>query len=245
MKKFVKILSVFMSVVILVTALCVPVSAASIEDTAKAIDSGKKISFTMKERQGLIGYIYYDYKVNLSEKGTLKLTFDTKVNYSKVKVLDSNGNAIKLSSKSVSSGSAIYHTGHYGGYTSLTWNSTVENFKGTLSYKSLEKGTYYIRMWADTKEVKGKTSVSFTYPQEKESETEGKISYLSVTLKKGDTLQLGAVVDGEGTVKWSTSKKAVATVTSKGKITAKSAGTATITAKLGTSSVKIKIKVTE
>lgn len=243
MKKIVKILSVFMSVVILVTALCVPVSAASIENTAKTIDSGKKISFTMKNDQ-YFSNTYYDYKVTLSEKGTLKLSFTSKAQQTFVKVLDSNGNAVKLSSKNVSTGSANYYS--YKGYTYLNWNKAMENFKGTLSYKSLEKGTYYVRIWTEAAyTVKGKTSVSFTYPQEKESETEGKISYLSVTLKKGDTLQLGAVVDGEGTVKWSTSKKAVATVTSKGKITAKSAGTATITAKLGTSSVKIKIKVTE
>ncbi len=245
MKKLTKFLSVLVTAVMLVTALCIPAGAASIEDTAKAIDSGKKVSFTMKEPQ-LIKYTYYDYKVTLSEKGTLKLSFNAKASDIRVKVLDSDGNPVELSSKSVSSGSALYHTGRYGGYTSLNWNSTMENFKGTLSYKSLKKGTYYIRMWA-TNKVTGKTSVSFSYPQEtdEETETEGKISYLSVTLKAGDTLQLGAVVDGEGTVTWSTSKKAVATVTTKGKITAKAAGTATITAKLGSSSVKIKVKVTE
>lgn len=244
MKKFVKILSVLMSAVILVTALCVPVSAASIEDTAKAIDSGKKVSLTLKEAQ-LLKCTYYDYKVTLSEKGTLKLSFSSNVSRTGVKVLDSNGNPVELSSKSVSTGSAYYYSR---GYANLIWNSTMENFKGSISYKSLEKGTYYVRIWAETSAtVKGKTSVSFSYPQETEEETasEGKISYLSVTLKAGDTLQLGAVVDGEGTVTWSTSKKAVATVTTKGKITAKSAGTAIITAKLGSSSVKIKVKVTE
>lgn len=243
MKKFVKILSVLMSAVILVTALCVPVSAASIEDTAKAIDSGKKVSFTPENKAGYPKY--KDYKVTLSEKGTLKLTFDSVAQYLYVVIYNSNGEKVELSDKTASTGSVSYSS--YSKKATLKWNSTIEKLKGTLSYKSLPKGTYYVRIWTEYPWETGKTSVSFTYPQETEEETasEGKISYLSVTLKAGDTLQLGAVVDGEGTVTWSTSKKAVATVTTKGKITAKSAGTAIITAKLGSSSVKIKIKVTE
>lgn len=243
MKKFVKILSVLMSAIILISALCLPVSAASIEDTAKAVDSGKKISFTPKSNS-LWGGPYYDYKVTLSEKGTLKLTFDTQAEKIFVTVLNSDGKWLKISDKTASSGS-IYQSS-FDGETWLSWNRNVEKFKGTLSYKSLAKGTYYVRIWtASNYDVNGKMSVSFSYPQEKEAETEGKISYLSVTLEKGDTLQLGAVTEGEGAVKWSTSKKAVASVTSKGKITAKSKGTATITAKLGSSSVKIRIKVEE
>lgn len=245
MKKILKILSAIMSAVILITTLCVPVSAASIEDTAKAIDSGKKISFTPKS-DTVFGGPYYDYKVTLSEKGTLKLAFATKAEKIFVTVLNSDGKWLKISDKNASSGS-IYQSS-LNGETWLSWNRNVEKFNGTLSYKSLEKGTYYVRIWtASHYDVKGKMSVSFSYPQEKEADekAEGKISYLSVTLKKGNTLQLGAVIDGDGTVTWSTSKKAVATVTSKGKITAKAAGTATITAKLGSSSVKIKIKVTE
>lgn len=44
-------------------------------------------------------------------------------------------------------------------------------------------------------------------------------------------------------VKWSTSKKSIATVSSKGKVTAKKAGTTTITAKVGGKKYKCKIKV--
>lgn len=246
MKKILKILSAIMSAVILITTLCVPVSAASIEDTAKAIDSGKKISFT-PDGGNIWGGKNYDYKVVLSEKGTLKLSFNTEAEKICVKVMNSNGDLYEPSEAKSSTGRT--HFNSIKRYTELNWNSTMEKFSGTLSYKSLEKGTYYVRIWnySTAYEVKGKMSVSFSYPQEKEADekAEGKISYLSVTLKKGNTLQLGAVIDGDGTVTWSTSKKAVATVTSKGKITAKAAGTATITAKLGSSSVKIKIKVTE
>ncbi|MBR4096036.1 MAG: Ig-like domain-containing protein [Oscillospiraceae bacterium] len=94
--------------------------------------------------------------------------------------------------------------------------------------------------------IDSKTSITFTYPQDKsESSDSAKITSFTATLKKGSTLQLGTILSGEGTVKWSTSKKSVATVTSKGKITAKAKGTAVITAKTGDSSMKITIKVTE
>lgn len=246
MKNFAKIVSAIMSAVILITALCVPASAASIEDTAKAIDNGKKISFT-PDGGNIWGGKEYDYKVTLSEKGTLKLTFTTKAEKICVKVMNANGDLYEPSEAKSSTGNT--HFNLIKRYTELNWNRTMEKFSGTLSYKSLEKGTYYIRIWnySTSYDVKGKMSVSFSYPQEKKTDenAEGTISCLSVTLKKGDTLQLGAVIDGEGTVKWSTSKKSVAAVTLKGKITAKAKGTATITARLGSSSVKINVKVTQ
>ena len=71
----------------------------------------------------------------------------------------------------------------------------------------------------------------------------GKMTALTVTLKKGSTLQLGATVSGKGTVAWSTSKRSVATVSDKGKVTAKAKGSAVITAKLGSTSYAITVKV--
>ncbi len=241
MKKITKILSVIMAAVMLVAALCVSAGAESIEDTAKAIDSGKKVSFTPTSRS------YKDYKVTLSEKGTLKLTVTTKAEKVIVKVLNSDGNAVELSEKDISTGSAYYSSWY--GNTELNWNKTMEKFSGKLSYKSLAKGTYYIRIYNYNDafyDVKGKMSVSFKYPQKTEEEAaDGTISCLSVSLKKGESLQFGAVIEGEGTVEWSSTKKSVAAVSSDGKITAKSKGTATIEAKLGKSSVKIKVNVTE
>lgn len=239
MKKITKILSVLLSAVMLMSALCVSASAASIEDTAKAIDSGKKVSFTPDANTKK------DYKITLSEKGTLKLNITSKTKTTFVQLLDSNGNQIDFDSKNgnVTTGSCRTT---FGGYACLEWNSALEKFSGKISYKLLSKGTYYVRIWKDYGYTpKGKTSVSFTYPQSTDNEESGTISALSVTLKKGETLQLGAVVEGEGTVEWTSSKKSVASVNSDGKITAKSKGSATIQAKLGSSSVKINVNVTE
>lgn len=242
MKKITKILSVIMAAVMLVAALCVSAGAESIEDTAKAIDSGKKVSFT-PEAGTIWGAPSRDYKVILSEKGTLRLTFNTRSEKTEVEVMDSNGNRIALSDSNVTTGWVSS-----GKITSIHWNTNVEKFSGKLYYKSLKKGTYYVRIRNANSscDVNGKLSVSFKYPQKTEEEaTDGTISCLSVSLKNGESLQFGAVIEGEGTVEWSSTKKSVAAVSSDGKITAKSKGTATIEAKLGKSSVKIKVNVTE
>lgn len=242
MKKITKILSVILAAVMLMTMLCVTSSADSIEDTAKAIDSGSKVSFKPTGE-------WKDFKVTLSEKGTLRLNITTKSKYSLLKVLDSNGKSVKPTSEDIATGYTGYSS--LNGWNELHWNSSLEKFSGKILYESLSKGTYYVRLgnytsWYSFYPVNGKMSVSFKYPQAATNEEEtGTISSLSVTLKKGETLQLGAVIEGEGTPKWTTSKKSVATVDSSGKITAKSAGTANIKATLGKSTVKIQVKVTK
>ncbi|MDO5423193.1 MAG: Ig-like domain-containing protein [Eubacteriales bacterium] len=68
----------------------------------------------------------------------------------------------------------------------------------------------------------------------------------SVTLKKGKTLQLKVTVtpkDSQDKLTYKTSNAKVATVSSKGKITAKAAGTATITITSGTKKVTCKVTV--
>lgn len=62
------------------------------------------------------------------------------------------------------------------------------------------------------------------------------------SLKKGSTLTL-KLLGNSKKVKWSSSKKSVATVTSKGKVKAVNVGSATITAKAGSKKYKCKITV--
>ena len=129
---------------------------------------------------------------------------------------------------------------------SAEWSSGVGLCVGEATYK-VNKGTYYIRVsrghdGGNYAGGDGSLSLKATFPSS--STTSGKISSLQVTVPKGSTLKLGAVVSGSGTVTWTSSKTSVATVSSKGTVTAKAAGTTVITAKLGSSTVKIRIKVT-
>ena len=67
----------------------------------------------------------------------------------------------------------------------------------------------------------------------------------TVTLNKGDTLQLTATVTPNKKVTWKSSSKKIATVSKTGLVTAKKTGTATITAKAGKKTAKVKIKVVD
>lgn len=69
-----------------------------------------------------------------------------------------------------------------------------------------------------------------------------KLSASKKTLEVGKSFTL-QVKGTKKKVTWSTSKKSVATVSQKGKVTAKKAGTATITAKVGGKSYKCKVTV--
>ena len=67
----------------------------------------------------------------------------------------------------------------------------------------------------------------------------------TVTLNVGDALQLGATVTPEAPVTWTSKKAKVATVDASGLVRAVAEGTATITAKAGGKSAKVKIKVVD
>ncbi len=247
MKKITKILSVLMAAVMLMTALCVPAYAADELKSAKLVDSGSKVSFKCKFDKNQYGYYYVEvpkiFKVEVAKKGTLQLDFISGTSALKVDVMTGDGSELLVfnEKKEVSGRVVHWNTG-----TQIWWNENLKKAKSTLKYE-VEKGTYYVKVYAPmNSKIDSKTSITFTYPQDKsESSDSAKITSFTATLKKGSTLQLGTILSGEGTVTWSTSKKSVATVTSKGKITAKAKGTAVITAKTGDSSMKITIKVTE
>jgi len=245
MKILKKMLCGVMAAVMMITALCVPASAANDYDSAKLVDSGKKVTFTCKFDKNQYGYYTVEcpkiYKVEVSKKGTLKLDLVSANSSLHVDVINGDGTELLMFDESEATSGKVVNYSNTG--TECWWDRNLQKAKVTLKYK-VEKGTYYVKVWAPVNaQIEGKTSISFTYPQaEKKTET-AEITSFEITLKKGNTLQLGAILSGEGDVKWSTSKKSVATVSSKGKITAKAKGTAVITAKVGDSSRKITIKV--
>lgn len=235
MKIFRKIAAIFTAAAIAVAAAAATVVTAgadSIYDTAKAISSGESVSTNIWRVDEA------DYKITSNRNGTLRLSIEAQFQYFEICVYDSDGNLIETSDTSSTSGT-IDKPGYE--ICGAKWNSTIEKFKGTASY-SIKKGTYYIRFSRHSLTGDyGKLTFTATFPGATESTA--KINYLTINLKKGDTLSLGASVSGSGTVKWSSSKPTVAAVSSSGKVTAKKAGSAIITAKCGSSSQKIKIVV--
>ena len=108
---------------------------------------------------------------------------------------------------------------------------------------SLKDGKYELRVYENDNGGALLARAKFTVGS---TSSAASLLYFQVTLKKGATLQLDGVLSGStsAAVTYSSSKSSVATVTSKGKVTAKAKGTTIITAKCGSSSIKIKIKVT-
>lgn len=86
----------------------------------------------------------------------------------------------------------------------------------------------------------GEVNFTATYPS---ATSAAKLNYITINMERGDTISLGADMTGTGSVTWKSSKPKVATVSSTGKITAKSKGTTVISAKCGKTTRKIKIKV--
>lgn len=175
------------------------------------------------------------YRFNVAKSGTMKIRLAADYNYSDEILAtlyrNSDDNDVEISNMNVISGD---HYINNDTYASICGNTTAE-----LSYK-VTKGTYYLRLFKNHSDT-GTLSMTATYPEG--SSNDGKISCLSLGLKKGGTLQLGAVMAVDGNVTWTSSKTSVATVSSTGKVTAKGTGTAVITAKSGKNSVKIQIRV--
>lgn len=233
-----RILTLFMVMVMAMTAFSVT-AGAGIADTAKSITSGKAVTTTLYYKETA------DYKINVSESGSLNLNVKLNMDRSFIYVYDVNGNQVKVSDFSYVSSDYSYSLPNYIGDGSFhtCWNETVEQFSATITYK-VSKGTYYIRIKRNGSEGDGKVNFTATFPSSSSSTSTGKVSYLTLTMSKGWSLQLGAVVSPTGKkVTWKSSKKSVVSVSSSGLITAKKKGTAIITAKCGSSTKKIKIIV--
>ena len=243
MSKFKKMTVVLLSVIMLVCIFSVPAGAASIADTAKSFSSGdtKTIKFEKNESYN------YDYSIKLNQKGNINISIATNISTIDVYIYDENGNKYCADSTNATTGNIF--TNSYNGYTRCEWNSTVEKCKGTMIFKNMKKGTYYVRFNKDIVFFgggTGKASVKITYPSaDSSNDSKAVLNYISIPMEVGDTMQLSGVLSentGEK-VTWTSSKTSVAEIDSTGKVKAKKAGTSVITATLGKVSLKIQIKV--
>ncbi len=248
MKFLKRALSFLMAAVIAMTAMAFSCSAASILDTAKAIKSGRTYKTTLST-----GYTDNDYKIVVSEAGELKIKFSASCNSVCIILYDSSGNTVPVKDFTEEAGYVSMLGGGVGdGFVEFQWNSSVDKAAGTVKF-DVKKGTYYIR--ATTNRVKntslfdnnkviiagtGEYSFKATYPN---AESKYKVKYLSLTLNKGNSIDLGVALTANAKVSWTSSNEKVAKVSSDGKVTAVAKGSAIITAKVGNSSKKMKIIV--
>ncbi len=233
MKQIQKILAIAMVIVMALTALTFSASSESIEDTAKAITSGTQYSTKLRNT-----YDTAYYKIVLSKSGKLTINVTSEMSYSTLTLYDSNGNYIDTGDVEPTTGSAYFKSNEI--CCSLYSSSIIGKCITKVTF-SLDAGTYYLRFKREwNSDGDGKITFKATFPSTTASK--GKVYYLSLTIDKGDSIKLGAVVSSGTKVTWTSSKPSVATV-SGGKVTAKTKGSTIITAKSGSSSQKIKITV--
>lgn len=239
MKIFKKLAAVLTAAVIAVSAaavMAVSAGADSIADTATTISSGKSVTAYLPQSDDKS-----DYAISVKTAGTLKLSIESHIKEVNVAVYNSDGEQVKPVIHEASCGWSEWN---FMG-TQGEWNNTIEKFKGVMSY-SVKKGTYYIRIsnyssWAyNAYNQNGKLTFTATYPS---TSNTAKIKYITINMARADSLSLGADLTGSGTVTWKSSKPSVAAVSSTGIVTAKSKGSAIISAKVGKTTKKIKIKI--
>lgn len=243
--KFKKIIAVALAAVMTAAALMIPASAESIADTAKSKKSGESFSVKLADGKN------HDYKVKLTKSGDLKINLTSAVQTTYIYVYDAAGNKLLPTASACKDTTGnSYQDTIFSKYTYCSWSSAMEKYKGLITYTDLDKGTYYIRIYKmGSYSGQGKATIKFTFPGGTEdaddsgSASGDTITMLQFTLEEDDDLTLSAVKKGSGTVTWSSSDESVATVNSRGRVRAVREGTAIITAKCGSSTQKIQIKV--
>ena len=180
------------------------------------------------------------YASGRKNAGTYTVKVTMKGNYSGTKTLSFKINPISISKCKISLSATSYT---YDGKVK-TPTVTVKNANGT----KLTKNTHYTVTYASTRKNVGTHKV--TVKMKGNYSGTKTLSYTIIPTAKttaklyvDETLKIGA--KSNTTIKYSTSNSKIATVSSKGVISAKAAGTVTITVKSGSVSSKITVKVTK
>ncbi len=238
MKQTKKIVSLLLAAVMMFSLLSVCAFAEPIGTTSISLTDG------MKNSDGKMGdklNDYVDYKYVAEKDGILELNANIIAGTFYIYVVNSDGETLKVSTSDMKSGSFDeISDGQW-----LHWNTKIEKFSAILNYK-VEKGTYFIRIARGvcvdgTDGGDGKITLTPTL----RDDPTPKLECFNLTMKKGDKLTLGTTVTPKGTkLVWSSSKKTVATVSAKGVVTAKKAGTTIITCTTEDGSSELQIKIT-
>ena len=208
-------------------------------------------TITYKSSNSKIAKVNSKGKITAKAYGTAKIyvtalgqtkTFTVKVRKAPTKVkLSATKKTLGIGEKYTISVKLSPSGAMYGGITYKTSNSKVATVSKTGEIIAKKKGTATITV----RTINGKTAkIKVTV---KKAPSKIKLNAKSKTIKKNKTYQLKATLTSgsAGAIKYTTSNKKIATVNSKGKITAKKKGTAWITAKTyngKTAKIKITVK---
>lgn len=205
----------FKKLVAAVAALAVAFTAVAVADvtTAKAAEEGYETLYTSGETAE-IGNAGVENKVPF----TISKSGET---YFFISVAEPTGYTVTLYNSAGVPVDDAYNP-LYVSSTDELWKTDESGAMNADVWSSLAAGDYYYGVKFDTSNYYFLDIIQ--YPPE------AKISQTKATITVGYSQKLS--VEGSKVTKWSSSKKSVATVDSKGKVTGKKAGKATISAKL-------------
>jgi hypothetical protein len=209
---------------VITLSLSFSVSAETMFDVAKSVEVNKayQVVLTSDTMDNTL-----KFTVNSQTTITLIMEADTSPFYY---VYNSDGEDMPGKNRKASSGNIQP--------TYIHWNDKTEFAKGSVDY-TLLKGTYYVQFRRGSE---GGNILKFKI-SDPNADSVTALS-LSLALEEGEDIQLGGIVTpSSAKVTWKSSNADVATVSSKGLVTAVAAGKATITATAGGKTAKITIIV--
>lgn len=227
-----------LSIVMAVSAMAALAVTSSAD--VSAVKSGKTYA-TMLTSYGA----EQSYKFTTNKSGTFKLQLSSQIKELRIYVTDTSNEVLAPTKSKDTLGTSEFYNAWGSKYELVKWNDIEKKYTGTLTF-TVKKGTYYIKFQSYSV---GEQNLRFvpTFPSKdsSDSDSSAKVNGFTITLNKGDTLQLSADLSAktDDNVTWKSSKTSVAKVSATGVVTAKASGTATITASLGGSSQTINIKV--
>jgi hypothetical protein len=204
---------------VLALSLSVSVSAESFTEKAIKIDLNKAYQATATE-----DFLDNTFKFTVSSKTTITLAVKTDFEQLRVYLFDSDGNEMGQKNQKTTSGKWGQHWAGSSDFY-LEWNEKVEKSEGSADY-TLLKGTYYIQLCQGYSSDGGQDLIFKISDPNASSVT---ALSLSLSLEEGDEIQLGGIVTpSSAKVTWKSSDSEIATISSKGLVTAVSAGKETL-----------------
>jgi uncharacterized protein YjdB len=223
-------ISIFMAMVMVLSLLtAIPANAQAISETARDLQMNREVTFYLGNSNNP-----NDYKFTTNSKGKLTLSVDSTGSVTRIQMFNSNGIRISPTSNEII-------TGTWDGWNynnNLHWNRTVQRANGTFVFDLIEADTYYFRFTGES----GKPCTiraTFT-PEGGRTASE---PMFTITVPVNGRIRLGTTSSAD--VTWASSRTAVATVSQTGVVRAVARGTTDITATVGNTTLRIRIRVTE
>ncbi len=243
MKRFVKLLAVFVATALAVVSMTVCAGAASMADIAKYISVGEEVECSFLGISSSANYFRID-----CGKGDLTIYYSADQRLTAVSLYDETGKEIAYTKAEAAVGKVrnlSFEKLSVSKKTFAYWSPKLKKAEGKITYKLEKAGIYYIQIGGLGSSYSGTFTFSVDANAGTISETASIVPV--ITLRVGDSIGLSGMVTPKNAEKVTITYKnnGVISVSSSGKITAKAVGESYVTLKSGKQKLKITIVVSE